>query len=129
MGENFCQPPLLPLSRADVEPELPGLGTEPQFELPRASAALSEFELAEFWRPELWFERSKPLFELPFPGRTAWRLLPLKLPVCCRVFETPDCPRSIVREAVAAVPRAEKKCWFCDTFRVVEAAAARPLAE
>jgi hypothetical protein len=26
-------------------------------------------------------------------------------------------------------PRLEKKCWFCDTLRVVEAAAARPLAE
>jgi hypothetical protein len=32
-------------------------------------------------------------------------------------------------DADAVVPRVEKKCWFCDTFRVVEAAAALPLAE
>ncbi len=36
IGENFCQPPpLFPLSRAGAEPEVPGLGAEPKFELPR----------------------------------------------------------------------------------------------
>ena len=30
---------------------------------------------------------------------------------------------------LAAVPRAEKKCSFCATFRVVDGAAGRPLAE
>ena len=39
------------------------------------------------------------------------------------------CPRSNDRGAVPEVPRAEKKCWFCDTLRMVEGAAARPLAE
>jgi len=42
IGENFCQPPLLPPSRPDVEPpELPGLDADPEFELPRASEPLS----------------------------------------------------------------------------------------
>jgi len=41
IGENFCQPPLLLFSRPDVEPELPGLDADPEFELPRASEPLS----------------------------------------------------------------------------------------
>jgi len=45
IGENLCQPPplLLPFSRAGVEPlQLPVLGADPEFELPRVSALLSE---------------------------------------------------------------------------------------
>lgn len=66
IGENFCQPPplLLPLSRAAVEPpELPGLGADPEFELPCVS--------------ELWLERWNPLFELVFPGLATF---PVDLP-------------------------------------------------
>jgi hypothetical protein len=89
IGENFCQPPL---SRAGVEPpELPDLGADPEFELPR----VSEF-LPGFW-PKRWdplLESAlKPAFELPFPGRETSRLFPADLP-----FVSP------------AVPRAEKKC-------------------
>jgi hypothetical protein len=83
IGENFCQPPLLPpLSRAVVElPELPALDAEPAFELPRVS--------------EPWLERWYGLFELaepPFPG------LAVSFPVD-RPFD-----------AAAVLPRAEKKC-------------------
>src|ERR1700675_2792546 len=45
IGENLCQPPplLLPLLRAGTEPpELPGLGADPQFELPRVSGRETE---------------------------------------------------------------------------------------
>jgi hypothetical protein len=52
IGENFCHPPLLALSRAPVELELPGL--EARFELARASEPRSEF----------WFARCNPSFEL-----------------------------------------------------------------
>jgi len=102
IDENFCQPPLLlPLSRAGAAPpELPGLGAEPQFELPRVS---------EFW-PERW----NPLFELVFPGRAVSRPLPVDPPTCRLPFEICDCPRPSPpfddRGAVAVVPRAEKKC-------------------
>jgi len=81
IGENFCQPPLLPLSRAMVE--LPGRAVEPTFELPRVSAPL----------PEFWFERWNPLFEEPFPGRELSRLFPIDL-----LFDAVD------------APLAEKKC-------------------
>jgi hypothetical protein len=122
IGENFCQPPPLPLlvARADIEPpELPGLGVEPQFELLR----VSEFRL----------KRRDPLFELVFPGRATSRPFPVKPPGCRLPFEICDCPRpcplSNDRDVAAVAPRAEKKCWFCDTFRTVEGAAGRPLAE
>src|SRR5271169_4375838 len=80
IGENFCQPPLLPpLSRALADPpELPDLGADAEFELPRVSEPLSGLF------PGLWLERWSPLFErtfepaleraservfaLPFPG-------------------------------------------------------------
>jgi hypothetical protein len=49
MGENFCQPPLLPLSRAIVElPEFPERAAEPAFELPRVPVLLSVLR-SEFW--------------------------------------------------------------------------------
>jgi len=38
-------------------------------------------------------------------------------------------PRSDDRADALVVPRVEKKCWFCDAFRVVDATAGRPLAE
>ncbi len=108
IGENFCQPPLLLISRAEVElPELPGRGADPEFKLPRASEPLSEFAL-ECWNPPL-----ELAFELAFPDRATSRLFSIHLP-----FDADD-----------VALRAEKKCWFCDTFRVVDAAAARPLAE
>ena len=34
-----------------------------------------------------------------------------------------------MRVDVGLLPCAEKKCWFCETLRVVDAAAGRPLAE
>jgi hypothetical protein len=51
------------------------------------------------------------------------------LPSCRPAFEICDSgrPNECVEEATLLC--AEKKCWFCDTFRVVEAAAGRPLAE
>ncbi len=80
IGENLCQPPLLPLlSRAGVEPpELPDLVTDPAFE---------------------------PVF----PGRATSRVLPV-LPSCRLAFETCDGPRADELAAVAVLPRAEKKC-------------------
>lgn len=146
MGENLCQPPLLlPLSRAGVEPvALPGRGADPQFELPcgsergtglltgpddrgtllllllRGPATLfdpsSPKRRNPLFEPEIaplfeltWFE---PIFDPPFPGRETSRLFPVDLPI---------------DDAVAL--RAEKKCWFSETLRVVDAAAGRPLAE
>jgi len=79
---------LLPLSPADIEPpELPGLGADPEFELPRASG--------------LWPKRWDPLFEvlfdlmfeLLFPGLATSRPFPVDLPF----------------DAFVAL-RAEKKC-------------------
>jgi hypothetical protein len=52
----------------------------------------------------------------------------MDLPPCWLVFATWGRPGCTERGA-AVLPRAEKKCWFCDTFRVVEGAAGRPLAE
>jgi hypothetical protein len=97
---------LLPFSRAVVEPpELPGLGAEPQFELPRVSELLSGL------LSELGLERWNPLFELLLPGRETSRPFPLDLPSCRLPFETCcDCPRSEERDAAAVLPRAEKKC-------------------
>jgi len=103
IGENFCQPPPLlpPLSRTDVEPpELPGLGADPEFELPRVSA---------FW-PKRWDPLLEPVFELPLPGLATSRPFPVDRPSCRFTFETCDCPRSDERDAAAVVPRAEKKC-------------------
>lgn len=102
MDENFCQPPLLPREAF----ELPGRASEPKFELLCASEPLTE-PLSLVW-PECW----NPPLELPFPT------LPVSRAKVDLAFEPP-----------AAAPRLEKKCWFCDTLRVVEAAAARPLAE
>jgi hypothetical protein len=114
IGENLCQPPALPflLSRAGIDPaELPPLGAEPKFELPRVC--------------EFWLKR----WELVFPGRATSRPFPVNPPACRLPFDICDCPLPNERDAVPEVPRAEKKCWFCDTFRMVEGAAARPLAE
>jgi len=76
---------LLPLSRAVVElPELPALAAEPAFALPRVS--------------EPWLERWYGLFELafepPFPGLATSPPFPVDRPF----------------DAVAVLPRAEKKC-------------------
>jgi hypothetical protein len=79
IGENFCQPPPLPLllARADIEPpELPGLGAEPQFELLRGS--------------EFWLKRWDPLFELVFPGRATSRPFPENPPACRLPFDVCD---------------------------------------
>lgn len=54
-----------------------------------------------------------PLFNPPLPDRPTSRPFPNDRPF----------------DPLAGLPRDEKKCWFCDTFRVVEAAAGRPLAE
>jgi hypothetical protein len=83
---------LLPFSRAGVEPaELPVLGADPELELPRVSALLSEL-----WpkRGDRLFEGLlNPAFELPFPGRETSRLFPADVPLVAPV-----------------APRAEKKC-------------------
>lgn len=145
MGENLCQPPLpLPASRAGIDlVELPGLGAEPQFELPRVSGRAGELFIrpvergcATVFCPD-WLKRRNPLFgpvldlifELPLPGRATSRPFPVNLPAGRLLFEICDCPRPNDRDAFPEVPRAEKKCWFCDTCRMVEAAAGRPLAE
>jgi hypothetical protein len=88
------------LPRAPLE--LPGRDSVPRFELLRVSEPLSLD----------WLERWNPPLELPFPTR------PVSRAKVDLAFEPP-----------AVAPRFEKKCWFCDTLRVVEAAAARPLAE
>lgn len=74
------------------------------------------------------------------PGRfTAPELRPSNPrspPAFDRRFEPPpsrpllnDRPFDPVPVVPRLVPRAEKKCWFCDTPRLVDAAAERPLAE
>jgi hypothetical protein len=99
-------------------PALPVLAAGPAFVLPRASELLSEL-FSEFWlncrNPpfELAFEPARePAFDPPLPGRAASRPLPADLPA-----------------SDAELLRPEKKCWFSETFRVVDGAAARPLAE
>jgi len=85
------------------------------FELLRVSELLSELRsalLSEFWLA-LWPDRWNPLFELAFPNLDPSRPLSADLTL----------------DPAAVVPRVEKKCWFCATFRVVEAAPGRPLAE
>jgi hypothetical protein len=63
---------LLPLSRLGVEPELPDLGAEPQFELPRGSGRAGPLFVGKVERdcPTLfgpdWPKRRNPLFELLF---------------------------------------------------------------
>ena len=89
------------------------------FELPRTS---------EFWLKR-WNPPFEPVRELVFPGRGASRTFPVGLPTCRPPFEICDSTRPDDRGPPAVVPRAEKKRWFCDTFRIVEAAAGRPLAE
>jgi hypothetical protein len=91
---------LLPPSRADVE--LPDRAEDAAFELLRPSELLRTSELL---RPDRF-----------------------RLEICDSLRSDDDAAE---RDAPAALlpPRAEKKCWFCDTFRVVDAAAARPLAE
>jgi hypothetical protein len=93
IGENFCHPPLLlPLSRAGAEPEVPGLGAEPKFELPRVSGRDTELFSGRAGRDPMlddavfddpvwddltlddpatvcspdWPKRRNPLFELTF---------------------------------------------------------------
>jgi hypothetical protein len=143
IGENFCQPPLPP-SRAGIElAELPGLGAEPLFELPRVSGRVGELFLGPVERdcamvfcPD-WLKRRNPLFELALdlkfelalPGLATSRPFPVNRPAGRLLFDICDCPRPNDRDAAPEVPRAEKKCWFCDTCRMVEAAAGRPLAE
>lgn len=103
IGENFCQPPLLPPpSRAEVEPpELPALDADPTFELPRVSTLLSVLlsALLSVLLSVLWLDRCNPLFEFTFavlfPGRATSRPLPVD-----RLFD-----------AAAVAPRlVEKKC-------------------
>lgn len=106
IGENFCQPPplLLPRSRALAEPpELPNLGADAEFELPRASESLSGLF------PGLWLERWIPLFERTFEPaleRTSERVLALPFPglATSRLF-----PIALLFAALVA-PRDEKKC-------------------
>lgn len=101
-----------------MPPELPGLGAEPQFELPRASGRDGELFPGPADRdPATWFgpdslKRRNPLFELAlellFPGLGTSRMFPVDLPTCRLLFEICDPPRSNERGA-AVVPRAEKK--------------------
>ena|SRR5271167_2684794 len=65
------------------QPPLPGLEADPAFELPRVSALRSEF----------WLDRFS-----------------VDLPLCRLRFEICDSSRPDERDAVAVVPRAEKKC-------------------
>ena len=65
-------------------------------------------------------ERRNPPLNPPFaPLFEPLRALPFELP-----FPVND--RDV---AVFVFPRAEKKCWFCGAFRIVDGAAGRPLAE
>lgn len=98
IGENFCQPPLLPLSRVVVDPpELPGLAAEPAFELPRDSKL----------RSELWLECWSPLFELTFELALECTFAP----VFPGLAPPPSRPVSADLPLDApVVPRAEKKC-------------------
>jgi hypothetical protein len=90
IGENFCQPPLLP-SRAVVEPpELPGLAAESAFELPRDSKLRSELWL------ECWIPPFALTFEPVFPGLAP----PPSRPVSA----------DLAFDAAPVVLRAEKKC-------------------
>jgi hypothetical protein len=122
IGENLCQPPpfVLPLARAGAElPALPGLGAEPQVELPRVSGRAGELFAGPAERdPATWFgpdspKRRKPLFELVFEalfsGLATSRPLPAGLAACRLLFEICAPRRSNERDAVAVLPRAEKK--------------------
>jgi len=73
IGENFCQPPLLPPSRPELDPA--GLDADPELKL-RASVLLSEplSELAERaaeFAPDPANDRCDPLFMLPLAARPA----------------------------------------------------------
>jgi hypothetical protein len=82
---------------------LPDLGAEPQFEFPRDGELFSGRagrDPAAVLCPD-WPKRWNPLFELLFP---------LNPPFGRLTFEAGDCPRPNERDAVAVLPRAEKKC-------------------
>jgi hypothetical protein len=74
------------------------------------------------WNP-LFEPLPEPLFDVMFPGRGASLR---RAPAIC---DCPRCDMAVLPRDMAVLPRGEKKCWFCATFRVVEAAAGRPLAE
>src|SRR5882724_1462715 len=83
---------------------------------------------------ELLFERLfvpllNPRFELLFELKFVLPLAGLPSSRCAP--EICDCPCSNERDpaVVFVFPRAEKKCWFCGVFRIVDGAAWRPLAE
>jgi hypothetical protein len=70
----------------------------------------------------------------PCAGRSKPRVEPAAppgLPDCCPpITLAVSRPFATARfELAAALPRDEKNCWFRAAFRVVDAAAARPLAE
>lgn len=123
MGENFCQPPplLLLFPRPVAEPsELLGRDAELQFELPRVSERDGELfpgpaerDPATLFCPD-WPKLRDPLleliFELLFPGLAPSRPCPVNPPFGRLMFEADDCPRPNERDAVAVLPRAEKKC-------------------
>lgn len=108
IGENLCQlPPLLLLSRAGAEPEVPALGAELQFELPRVSGRDTALFSGRAGRDPMLDDpatvcspdcpkRRNPLFELTFdltfelvfPGLTPSRPPPVNLPSCRLPFAT-----------------------------------------
>jgi hypothetical protein len=102
---NFCQPPLL---------APPALAADPALLLPRAS--------------EFWLKRWKPLLELVFEPEVELVLAPAVVPLASRPLPADLVGVAVLRNDTVLL-RPEKKCWFSDTFRVVDAAAARPLAE
>jgi hypothetical protein len=95
---------LLPLPREAIAPP----------ELPEDRFAAPEFRPSNPRSPPE-FERSDPAFDRKFEPPPSRPLLN------DRPFDAEVEPRF--------APCAEKKCWFCDTPRVVDAAAERPLAE
>jgi hypothetical protein len=109
MGENFCQPPLLP-SRPEFEF---AVLDAPSLEL-RASELLAMLRSSDW---PVWPKRCDPFVAVLFSDDR----------FCDDLFS--DALFSEDRFAAVVVPWVEKKCWFWATFRVVDAAAARPLAE
>ena len=100
IGENLCQPPLLPPSRPEVVPQLPGLAAVPEVELPRGPELPSELG------PAFGLGRSNPRFtlllELTLPDRATSRPFPI-VPFDALPFDAAKPPFRLV-------PEAEKKC-------------------
>jgi hypothetical protein len=107
IGENRCQPPLLPPSRAPADPPLLVASRPLAIDLSLDKRSLDKRSLDERSFADLSFD-DLSFDDLSFDERLL---------------------NDLLVAAPAAAPRVEKKCWFCDTPRVVEAAAGRPLAD